>query len=383
MPLLVDAALGLALATFGLVVAVAGPPGEAPAGLDGPAVLAAVLTATAVTLRGRWPAAGIVVLTLVAVVLLATGGEQPILIAALFFSFYTYAGTATRRALGWTTGGVSAVLYVASVLWGGGQWWSPQSIGVVAWIGMAAAIGDAIRSRRAYIAEVEHRADRAEATREQEAQRRVAEERLRIARELHDVMAHHIAVIKVQASGAKHILHHRPEQVGPALDHISRASDAVLTEIAAVLGLLRGTADATDPDGDATEPTRGLARLAGLLDDLAASGLRVDHRQIGAARPLPAVVDLAAYRIVQEALTNAQKYGDRTAELTLAYDDDGVTLTVTNRIRGDAPRTGSSLGLIGMRERALAAGGTVTAAPSTPNVFTVRAILPTTTKVPT
>jgi signal transduction histidine kinase len=180
----------------------------------------------------------------------------------------------------------------------------------------------------------------------------------------------------VQATGAKHILQHRPEQVGPALDHISRSSDAVLKEIASVVGLLRSSDDLDGTQPVATEPTRGLARLSGLLDDLAAAGLRVDHRQLGEARELPALVDLAAFRIAQEALTNAQKYGEGTARLTVSYTARGVTVEVTNRVRPDAPQSGSGYGIVGMRERATSTGGRLTAAAEPNGGFKVHAILP-------
>jgi signal transduction histidine kinase len=221
---------------------------------------------------------------------------------------------------------------------------------------MAIAIGDAIRTRRAYVAAIEERARRAEQSRDEEARRRVAEERLRIARELHDVVAHHIAMINVQAGVAAHVLRTQPDAADTALAHVRSAARTVLDEISTLLGVLRHPDDAED-----SEPTRGLARLGGLLDSLAAAGLTVEHRQQGDARELPAAVDLAAYRIVQESLTNAQKHGaGGTAHLSLAFTPAGVGITVWN----DAPpvnghANGSGHGLVGMRERAAAVGGTL------------------------
>jgi signal transduction histidine kinase len=253
-------------------------------------------------------------------------------------------------------------LFVIGGIFADGGWFAPENLAVFGWTAAATAIGDARRSRRAYIFAVEERARRAEETREEEARRRVAEERLRIARELHDVVAHHIAVINVQAGAAAHVLPTRPEAVGPALAHIRRASDTALKELSAVVGVLRNA-----------EPTRGLARLGELLDALAAAGLRVEHTQHGQARELPAVVDLAAYRIVQEALTNAQRHGTGTACLVVTYEPDRVVVEVTNPVGPPSP--GSGYGLVGMRERAAAAGGTVTAGLDD-RQFVVRAELP-------
>jgi signal transduction histidine kinase len=370
-PQLCDGVLGLAVVTFALVAMRVGPHGELPRTPDAIDIFAMAVGFLAVAARRLWARAALAVAATIAVLITATDHTQPsVLTAAIIILFFTYASHGDRRRVWAWAGYVAGALYLSAVLWTGDGWWEPEVLGTVAWIGMATAIGDAARSRRAYIAEVVERARRAEQTREEEARRRVVEERVRIARELHDVVAHHIAVIKVQATGAKHILAHRPELVAPALDHISRSSDAVLKEIASVLGLLRGEDEAD------TEPTRGLARLTGLLDDLAAAGLRVDHRQLGNARELPALADLAAYRIAQEALTNAQKYGDGTARLTVAYTVGGVTLDITNPIRRTGVSTGSGYGIVGMRERATATGGTVTVGTNDHGRFAVHAELP-------
>jgi signal transduction histidine kinase len=242
----------------------------------------------------------------------------------------------------------------------------------LAFLGMAAAYGDATRSRRAYIAAVEDRATRAEQTREEEARRRVAEERLRIARELHDVVAHHIAVVKVQATGARHIGPSRPDQVAAALDAISRSADAALKETAYVVGLLRHSGDPAAP----TTPPRGLAQLTNLLEDVA-DHLTVDLHQSGEARQLPAAVDVAAYRIALEALTNARKYGNGTADLTVAYTPLAITLDITNPVGRVRPGQGSGYGILGMCERAAAIGGRVTAGMDGSGRFAVHASLPT------
>jgi signal transduction histidine kinase len=328
-------------------------------------------------MRRRWPERLLILDTAVSIgVMAATGYRHPLLIVAWLIVAYTFARR-TNRGRAWLVAGACiAAMYLAAGLFGEGGWVAPDNFGVAAWSIAVVAIGDATRSRRAYIDEVEERARRAEETREEEARRRVAEERLRIARELHDVVAHHIAVINVQAGAAAHVLETRPEAVGPALAHIRRAADTVMQELASVVGVLRSP----EENGDkATEPTRGLARLAELLDSFAAAGLQVEHRQSGTARDLPAVVDLAAYRIVQESLTNAHKYGTGRAQLAITYTPEAVVIDVGNAIEKGAKANGSGYGLVGMRERAAATGGTVTAA-AVDGRFVVHAELPATVK---
>lgn len=329
--------------------------------------------------RRRWPAQLLVLAAVVHLVsVVITRDPHPLILGSWIVVAFTYADRVERR-LAWTLGGATAaVMLVGSGLLAEDGWVSPETLGVAAWSVAAIALGDVRRTRRAYITEVEARARRAEETREEEARRRVAEERMRIARELHDVVAHHIAVINVQAGAAAHVLETRPEAVGPALANIRRAADTVTRELASVVGLLRD-AEATEAS---TEPTRGLARLSELLDAFAAAGLRVEHRQEGPARELPAVVDLAAYRIVQESLTNAHKHGTGTARLTVSYGPEAVRIEVGNPVAADARGDGSGYGLVGMRERAAAAGGTLTAGPGPGDRFTVRAELPAAQEVP-
>jgi signal transduction histidine kinase len=288
---------------------------------------------------------------------------------------YTVASR-TNRATAWSAGGVAAlVVYLAAVTFGGQGWDSSETLEDVAWMGMAVAIGDAVRTRRAYVAAVEERAVRAEQSREEEALRRVMQERLRIARELHDVVAHNIALINVQAGVAAHLLRQQPERADEALAHIRQASRTVLDELSAVLNVLRS---ADDPEVF-TEPAPGLSRLSGLLGSVAAAGLRVEHRQDGEARSLPSAVDLAAYRIVQESLTNAQKHGgDPIAQLRLSYVPGGLVIAVENRVEpgAAAPGATSGHGLTGMRERAASVGGTLEAGPDAGGRFAVHVFLP-------
>ncbi|GIE92174.1 sensor histidine kinase [Actinoplanes regularis] len=326
----------------------------------------------AVTVRRLWPLPVLFATAAATVVYTATTRYQPpTLLFPLVITIYTVASRIDRRRMWRIATGIAVPLYLVSLFTSRDDWWAPQNLGVLAWIGMATAVGDATGSRRAYVAEVEERARRAEQTREDEARRRVVEERIRIARELHDVISHHIAVINVQAGAARHVLRQQPAAAGDALEHIRHASDTVLRELGSIVGVLRQADDLEN----STEPVPGLARLGRLLDTVAAAGLRVDHHRDGDERDLPAMVDLAAYRIVQEALTNAHKHGAGAARLTIAYTPEEVVLEVTNPIGNAA--SGGGHGLIGMRERATATGGTLVAQRRPGNLFQVSAVLPT------
>jgi signal transduction histidine kinase len=372
-PQWIDVAFGLGLAASSIIMASFSRVGEPQQELTGYHIIAAVVLMVAVACRRRAPWRVLVGTTVAAVALTVILGGQPLsLTAALMVAIYTVALVTDRRTVWLTTVGVFVVGWLAYLASGSGSWWDPDNSADLAFLGMAAAYGDATRSRRAYIAAVEDRATRAEQTREEEAHRRVVQERLRIARELHDVVAHHIAVVKVQATGARHIGPSRPEQIGPALDAISRSADAALKETAFVVGLLRDSGDLAS----STRPPRGLAQLTNLLEEIAGH-LTVDHRQSGDARRLPAAVDVAAYRIAQEGLTNAQKYGNGTADLTVAYTPQGVTLHITNPIGHARPGPGSGYGILGMCERAAALGGSVTAGIAEPGRFALHASIPT------
>jgi len=328
----------------------------------------------AVLLRRRAPRLALGIATVATVGAVVKQVNNPGLIVAIGVITYSIAAHTNRRN-GWSCAiAAASVVYASAIVVAGENWWRPDVFGIFAWIFMAAAVGDAARTHRAYIAEVEERARRAEQTREEEARRRVIDERLRIARELHDVVAHHIAVISVQAGAATHILERRPEQVAPVLAHIRDASDTVLKEIASVIGVLRNSDEQMS-----TEPAPGLARIPELLGALDAAGFAVRQQRRGGPRELPAVVDLAAYRIVQEALTNAHRYGNGEASLLIEYAPSGVILEVNNDIRLGSVGNGSGYGLLGMRERATSAGGTVTAGVVEAGRFRVHAVLPTET----
>ncbi|TYB48512.1 sensor histidine kinase [Actinomadura chibensis] len=242
------------------------------------------------------------------------------------------------------------------------------------WIIVALVSGAAVRGRRAYLDAAHARAEHAERTREEEARHRVAAERVRIARELHDVVAHHMALANAQAGTAAHIVRTDPEQAGEILGELSRTTAAALRELQAAVGLLRRS-----DDPESLEPSPGLGRLDELVSAFDSAGLRATVTVDGERRPLSPGVDLAAFRIVQEALTNVAKHaGADTAEVRLSYDGDTLTVTVSDD-GGAGPRpaaSGGGFGLIGMRERARSAGGRLRAGRRPEGGFAVTAELP-------
>lgn len=222
---------------------------------------------------------------------------------------------------------------------------------------VAAALfaGIAVANRRAYVASIHERA-------EQDARRRLDEERLRIARELHDVVAHTMATINVQAGVAAHVLSTRPEAAAESLQAIKTASKEGLRELRAILNVLR-QADEADP----TQPAPGTAHLGSLIDGARRAGLETTFTVTGEPVPLPAAVDLAAYRIVQESLTNTIRHaGPATAAVCIGYVHDELRIEVTDTGRGQPsnPGPGGGHGLAGMRERAASVGGTVETGPA-------------------
>ncbi len=201
----------------------------------------------------------------------------------------------------------------------------------------------------------------------EQAQRRRSEQRLAIARDLHDVLAHNLSLINVQASTALHLVDERPEHAKPALEAVKRASGEALRELRGVLETLRGA--------DERAPAPTLARLDELTAQAAAAGLEIDTRVDGEPRALPASVELAAFRICQEALTNVIRHaGAASARVRVGYGARELTVEVVDDGRGGVPKAGN--GLTGMRERTAAVGGSLDAGPRPEGGFRVHATLP-------
>jgi signal transduction histidine kinase len=246
---------------------------------------------------------------------------------------------------------------------------------------VAVGMGMATANRRAYIAEIQDRAERAERSRDEEARRRVDSERLRIARELHDVVAHTMATISVQAAAAAHLLVDPPAEAAESIAAIRAASKEGLRELRTILNVLR-QADDRDP----VQPAPGLDQLDVLVGTVRRAGLATELCVTGELPPLPPAVDLAAYRIIQESLTNVLRHaGPATATVTLAVRDGFLDVHVGDSGAGPRHRSGelpAGHGLIGMRERAASAGGTVQAGPGPNGGFDVRARLPVDGRMP-
>jgi signal transduction histidine kinase len=248
---------------------------------------------------------------------------------------------------------------------------------LLAWL-----LGDSMQWRRGYYRGLEERAARLERERDAQAQIAAAAERARIARELHDVVAHNVSVMVVQADGAAFALETSPERARQALTAISRTGRQALAEMRDLLGVLR-TAD--DP-GAELAPQPGVEQLAGLLEQTRAAGVPVSFTIEGVPRPLPPGAALTAYRIVQESLTNARKHGGLavTAAVKLRFCEDQLVIKVTDdgrraaagREDGAAGDDGQGHGLIGMRQRVDVYGGTVAAGPQPGGGWRVTATLP-------
>ncbi|GAA4127747.1 sensor histidine kinase [Actinomadura keratinilytica] len=245
------------------------------------------------------------------------------------------------------------------------------------WFVAVIAVGGVVRNRRAYLREAERRALAAERGREEEARRRATEERLRIARELHDALGHNISLINVQANAALHGLARDPDGAEAALGAIRQASKDALRELRATLGVLRQVDEAgrEAPPGPAAP---GLARLDELTGRAGTAGLAVHTSVEGEPRPLPPETDLAAYRIVQEALTNVTRHSDAaSARVRIRYGGDALHVEIEDDGPAAAkPAPGGGTGVDGMRERARALGGELTARSRPGGGFRVRARLP-------
>jgi signal transduction histidine kinase len=331
--------------------------------LVGPAVL---------TVRHRYPVA---VLSVVFATNMIYGlldyPEGPVWLA-LIIAFVTVVMSGRRVIAGtFLVAGYSSALWLGYIAGTEERPELQHALGLAAWLLVLFAVAEIARSRR-------ERAIEAERTRAEESARRASEERLRIARELHDVLAHNISLMNVQAGVALHLIDERPEQAREALAAIKQASNEALGELRSVLDILR-----YGNENVPRSPTSGLADLENMISRAEAAGVRVTKSVTGAPVPLPPKVDLAALRIVQEALTNVTRHAGRAhAQIKIDYGDRDLTVTVEDD-GGDGthqasavPPSGGGRGIRGMRERAAALGGEVNAGPRPEGGFAVRARLP-------
>ncbi|MDQ1037893.1 signal transduction histidine kinase [Streptomyces sp. V3I8] len=385
-PTWVDGFWAVVLLGISVMSGTSGP--ENSAGTDHLAVTLPItfLLCLVIALRRRMPEAMLVLgVSMGAAQLVLDMSLAPADFALLVITF-TVASNGTRWAsrLALTAGLCAAPL--AQLRWPEEQQSVGGQIAIVVFqtvpFALAWVLGDSLRTRRAYFAQLEERAARLEKEREAQAKVAVAAERARIARELHDVVAHNVSVMVVQADGAAYVLDTAPDQAKKALEIISGTGRQALAEMRRLLGVLR-----TGEHQESGEyvPQPDVEQLGDLIEQCRGSGLPVDYKIEGTPRPLPSGVELTAYRIVQEALTNTRKHGgpNTGASVRLVYFDDGLGLLVEDDGKG-APHElyeeggvdGQGHGLIGMRERIGMVGGTLDAGPRPGGGFRISALLP-------
>ena len=287
---------------------------------------------------------------------------------ASIVALYTVAAHRGRRAATWAM--VATVVGIGVMLLNGPRWELIAGVALLAVYAAAWAVGDNMRTRRAHLRGLEERAERLERERLEHVRRATAEEQARIARELHDVIAHSVSVMVVQAAAAGDVFDSNPARAREALASIESTGRAALAELRRLLGIVR--------DADAAyAPQPGLAGLDELAEHVRAAGVEVDVRVEGASAPLAAGLDLAAYRIVQEALTNTLKHARATrATVTVRHRGAHVDLEVVDDGVAGGSGDGTGHGIIGMRERASLYGGELRAGPRREGGFAVLVTLP-------
>ncbi len=362
---------GPAFVAFLQVVGTLGAAGEQPdrRSVDALSVVLLLAGPVALALLRRRPVALAATVMAVTVAYLVAGYPYGPVFVSVAISLYWVIG-AGRRLAGWSIAGVgfASALVLQAWVGRGPAWTAVHTAGVAGWLIVVLVVGEIGRVRSERVAE-------AERARDEVARRRASEERLQIAQELHDVLAHNISLINVQAGVGLHLMDDQPDRAREALVAIKQASKDALGELRSVLDLLRGTDEAAP-----RAPTAGLDQLDRLVANAAATGLDVRVETEGAARELPPEVDLAALRITQEALTNVTRHaGASRALVRFSYHPDQLVVEVDDDGRG-APAGDVSVaggnGIVGMRERAVALGGRLDAGPGPSGGFRVTARLP-------
>ncbi len=346
----------------------------------------AVVGTLPVVVRRRYPGRALLICTFSTAVYWVldyadTAVGVPLLVLAYSAAAYVGSNKDARR-VGIMFAAVVFLVITAGVLYDGEDITAIEAIANFVLYGAAWIIGDNVRTHRNHMNEMKERALVAEAQRETEAARAIEQERTAIARELHDVVAHGLSVMVVQASAARRVLQTgngsakelaAAEKALGAVEDTGRSS---LDEMRRLLGVLRPE----DSDGTALAPLPGLDDLEQLVDQVKSAGLPVRLRIEGTSRALPAGIELSAYRIVQESLTNAIKHaGPAIADVTLDYQSDALGVKIADDGRGNATRSfnhDSGQGLRGMRERVESIGGTFSAGPKTGGGYCVSAMLP-------
>jgi signal transduction histidine kinase len=360
-----DAALALALT----VLYLPGATDEEPAWAVVPLALAQTLP---LAFRRVRPLAVLAVTLVAGIVFNAALADSPTLPLGVVVALYTVAAQC-ERAVAVRAGLATAATLPAAMLMAA-DFHVDSALLPVALTAGAWLLGDYLRTRWAYLSELEAKAVRLEREREEEARRAVAQEQARIARELHDVISHNVSVMVVQAAAGADVFDAQPARARTALDSIEATGREALAELRRLLGVIR-----TDDADESRAPQPGLEGLEGLLEHVRAAGLPVELTVEGRRAPLPPGLDLAAYRIVQEALTNTLKHAAASkAGVTVRYGASELEVDVLDDGRGRAANgtAGGGHGLVGMRERVALYGGRVRAGPRSEGGFLVSARFP-------
>jgi signal transduction histidine kinase len=372
-PLTQDIALALALFAISVVTVSTGraesvgSPNNGPSGV---ALFILVLFATLpIALRRRLPLEVFAITLTAGVISDLIGG--PFQFAGALVGLYTVAAYLGRPRSIYAAGASGIATVVTSI----GDSGTPmaQVSAILAVFAGSWLLGDNIRTRRAYLRELEDRADRLEREREESIRRAAADEQARIARELHDIITHNVSVMTVQAAAAGDVFETHPGRVREALDSIESTGREALTELRRLLGRVH-----PEDAGAALAPQPGLARLDALLEQVRAAGLQVQLTVEGTPHELPIGLDLSAYRIVQEALTNILKHAQASkATVRIRYEPDAIALEVIDDGRGPAADDAErGQGIIGMRERAALVGGALRVGRAPGGGFAVDARIP-------
>ena len=336
------------------------------------AIVLVVVHAGCLAWRRRAPVTVFAVNLASAVAFITLGYPVTGLGVAVLVALYTVASLCDRRtslvalAIAWL--GMTTVWAISS--WSGDL---STLAGNLVVLGVVWFLGDSLRARRTYVVALEQRTTELERAREELANRAVADERLRIARELHDITAHSLGMIVVQAGVGAHVIDERPDEARRSLETIEKASRSSLNEIRRILGLLRENGGASD-----TSPAPGTADIAALAEDVRAAGVEVDLQVDDPSEQLPPAIQLAIFRIVQEALTNVVKHASaRMVRVSVRRVEDEARVEIVDDGTPMRSKNGSpGHGLIGMRERAAMHGGTVEAGPLSERGFRVSATFP-------
>ncbi len=369
----------LALAIFA-GAAISGAAGGGDRSADGTFFLLLAVGSLPYAMRRRAPLTVLVVASLPVLALIGLGYTSAVVGSGLFLAAYTVAAWRTPRclaaAVGWVTVMLASVAVARPSALPPGELLTNAALFVGAF-----GLGRSTRVRHANSALLKERAELAERARSEAARLAVSEERLRIAQELHDVIGHSLGVIALQAQVGAHVIDADPAEAKAALVAVSSTSRTALTEIRRILGAMH------DAAAESYHPAPGLASVRDLAAELTGAGLPVEVRTVGTPEPVPTALDVTAYRLVQEALTNVAKHAGRTqATVTVRYEpgalgleilDDGPTdRSPTRHAASPSANASPGHGQLGMRERVAVWGGSLETGPRPEGGYAVRATLP-------